>query len=308
MYLSYYGDVKKKARCKLHGDMVKNFIGDFYHMRNSYTQTQFDLRFNDILSKYEPYRSYLENKLYPSRNSWARYSIAKVFTAGAKSTQRVESINGVLKKHLDRGTLLKDLVKVVESELKKELQYIRIKDYYGLNPSVGLPSTFNTIFKEIDNILQAHLSLIPLSLQQSNSTFGDIIEHEYDLPQIRLHELILEISYIATTSSSPTTPHYLVILKDSSLICTCMSKFEVISSDTNVVITQKMKTSANISLQYIEQIRPTNVIIPAIREKVNKKVQFGTAMSLAKTSVQIAVSEGAITEFIHVAKIFWLFC
>ncbi|PKB92092.1 hypothetical protein RhiirA5_446071 [Rhizophagus irregularis] len=52
-----------------------------------------------------------------------------------------------------------------------------------------------------------------------------------------------------------------------------------------------MKTSANISLQYIEQIRPTNVIIPAIREKVNKKVQFGTAMSLAKTSVQIAVSE-----------------
>ncbi|PKC16060.1 hypothetical protein RhiirA5_407489 [Rhizophagus irregularis] len=205
MYLSYYGDVKKKARCKLHGDMVKNFIGDFYHMRNSYTQTQFDLRFNDMLSKYEPCRSYLENKLYPSRNSWARYSIAKVFTAGAESTQRVESINGVLKKHLDR-------------------------DYYGSNPSVGLPSTFNTIFKEIDNILQAHLSLIPLSLQQinqvteSNSTFGDIIEHEYDLPQIRLHELILEISYIATTSSSPTTPHYLVILKDSSLICTCISK------------------------------------------------------------------------------------
>ncbi|EXX50753.1 hypothetical protein GLOIN_2v1774635 [Rhizophagus irregularis DAOM 181602=DAOM 197198] len=147
-----------------------------------------------------------------------------------------------------------------------------------------------------------------MQVTESNSTFGDIIEHEYDLPQIRLHELILEISYIATTSSSPTTPHYLVILKDSSLICTCMSKFEVISSDTNVVITQKMKTSANISLQYIEQIRPTNVIIPAIREKVNKKVQFGTAMSLAKTSVQIAVSEGAITEFIHVAKIFWLFC
>ena len=116
-------NVKKKARCKLHGDMVKNFIGDFYHMRNSYTQTQFDLRFNDMLSKYEPCRSYLENKLYPSRNSWARYSIAKIFTAGVESTQRVESINGVLKKHLDRGTLLKDLVKVIESELEKELQY-----------------------------------------------------------------------------------------------------------------------------------------------------------------------------------------
>jgi hypothetical protein len=70
-----------------------------------------------------------------------------------------------LKKHLDRGTLLKELVKVVESKLEKELQYIRIKDYYGSNPSVGLPSTYNTIFKEIDRILQVHLSPIPLSLQ-----------------------------------------------------------------------------------------------------------------------------------------------
>ncbi|PKK62086.1 hypothetical protein RhiirC2_787937 [Rhizophagus irregularis] len=95
-----------------------------------------------------------------------------------------------------------------------------------------------------------------MQVTESNSTFGGIIEHEYDLPQIRLHELILDISvndfqklwefsYIATTSSSPTTPHYVVIFKDSSSICTCMSI-------------------------------------------INK----------AKTSVQIAVSEGAITEFI----------
>ncbi|CAB5391936.1 unnamed protein product [Rhizophagus irregularis] len=68
---------------------------------------------------------------------------------------------------------------------------------------------------------------------ESNLTFGGIIEHKYDLPQIRLYELILDISvndfqklwefsYIATTSSSPTTPHYVVIFKDSSSICTCM--------------------------------------------------------------------------------------
>jgi hypothetical protein len=62
-------NIKKKARCKLHDDMVKNFFKDFYHMRNSYTQIQFDLRYNNMLVKYEPCRSYLENKLYPSRNS-----------------------------------------------------------------------------------------------------------------------------------------------------------------------------------------------------------------------------------------------
>ncbi|EXX50615.1 hypothetical protein RirG_269120 [Rhizophagus irregularis DAOM 197198w] len=94
-------NVKKKAKSKLHGEMINNFIGDFHHMRNSYTQCQFELRYKEMLTKYEPCRTYLEKKLYSSRESWARYAIGKVFTAGVESTQRVESINGVLKKHLD---------------------------------------------------------------------------------------------------------------------------------------------------------------------------------------------------------------
>ena len=120
-----------------------------------------------MLTKYEPCRSYPERKLYPSHESWAKYAIAKVFTVGVESIQRVESINGVLKKHLDRGTLLKELVKVVENELEKETQYNRIKDYYGSNPSTDLPSTYNTIFKDINFILKDYLAPIPLSLQRA---------------------------------------------------------------------------------------------------------------------------------------------
>ncbi|EXX69128.1 hypothetical protein RirG_098850 [Rhizophagus irregularis DAOM 197198w] len=107
-----------------------------------------------MLTKYEPCQAYLENKLYPSRESWARYSIGKIFTAGVESTQQVESINGVLKKHLDRSTLLKKLVKEVERELNKEAHYSRLNNYYGSNPSIGLPSTYKTIFKDIDSILK----------------------------------------------------------------------------------------------------------------------------------------------------------
>ena len=120
-----------------------------------------------MLSKYGPCRSYLENRLYPSRTYWARYSITKVFTAGIESTQRVESINGVIKKMVDRGTLLKELIEAIENELDKEAQYTRIKDYYGTNLPVGLLSIYNTIFKEIDSVLQEFLSPIPLSLQRA---------------------------------------------------------------------------------------------------------------------------------------------
>ncbi|CAB5190655.1 unnamed protein product [Rhizophagus irregularis] len=94
-------NVKKKAKSKLRGEIINNFIEDFYHMRNSYTQCQFESRYKEMLTKYEPCQAYLENKLYPSRESWARYSIGKIFTAGVESTQQIKSINGVLKKHLD---------------------------------------------------------------------------------------------------------------------------------------------------------------------------------------------------------------
>lgn len=117
-------NIKRKSKSKLRGDMAKNFVTDFYIMRNSYNEEQFDMRYHEMLNKYEPCHSYLENWLYPSRNSWARYSIAKTFTAGIESTQRVESINGVIKKLVDRGTRLKELVIAIERESDKESYFI----------------------------------------------------------------------------------------------------------------------------------------------------------------------------------------
>ena len=352
-------NVKKKARSKLHGEMVNSFVKDFYHMRNSYNQYQFESRYNEMLIKYEKCRSYLEKKLYPNHKSWARYSIAKIFMAGVESTQRVESLNGVLKKHVHRGTLLKELVIEIENELNKEEQYNRIRDYYGSNPSVGLPSTYGTIFKDIDSVLKDSLAPIPLSLQRAqmkqallyqgilvsieqvnefDEELNSIVEHIYDRPQIRLRELLLgidckeiqeiwEVNYIAASSTSK--PHYVVILKDMTLLCTCMyiinqgmpcrhqyrillqsnkaifhmgfihlRWFKSIPSEMNnyITIARGIKTYTTNSLQYIDQMRSTNIYTSNIRENVGKKLQFGTAMSVAKTSVQIAVAEGVTTE------------
>ncbi|CAB4429007.1 unnamed protein product [Rhizophagus irregularis] len=329
-------NIKKKAKALLRNDMVQNFIEDFYHMRNSYTEYQFELRYTEMLTKYELCRSYLEKKLYPSRESWARYAISKVFTAGVESTQRVESINGVLKKHLDRGTLLKELVKVIENELDKEAQYSRIKEYYGSNPSTGLPSTYNTIFKNIDSILKDHLAPIPLSLQRAqmkqsllyqgilisidqvkesdNEQSNDIIERIYDKPQIRLQDLLSDINsdeiqeiweiYYITVTSSTSTPHYVVILKDSTLFCTCMY---IINQGMPCrhqyrVLLQSSKAIFHMGFIhprcYIDQIWSANVYTSNIKEKVSKKIEFGSTMSVVKTSVQVAVAEGVASELI----------
>ncbi|PKY28777.1 hypothetical protein RhiirB3_391314 [Rhizophagus irregularis] len=161
---------------------------------------------------------------------------------------------GKIRDFKNQGTLLKELVKVIENELDKEAQYNRIKEYYGSNLSTGLLSTYNTIFKNIDSILKDHLAPIPLSLQRAqmkqsllyqrilisidqvkesdNEQSNDIIERIYDKPQIRLQDLLSDINsdeiqeiweiYYITITSSTSTPHYVVILKDSTLFCTCM--------------------------------------------------------------------------------------
>ncbi|RGB21823.1 hypothetical protein C1646_777187 [Rhizophagus diaphanus] len=143
----------------------------------------------------------------------------------------------------------------IERELDKESHYTQINDFYESNPSVGLPSTYNTIFKELDSVLQANLLAIPLSIQKAqmnqlllyqanlvsinqvedeetnfnNGIFG-VLGHSHDIPQIRLWDLLNGISYnditeiwkVSYITSKTSKSHYIVILKDVMLLCTCM--------------------------------------------------------------------------------------
>jgi hypothetical protein len=100
----------------LHSEMIKSFIKNFYYMQNSYNEYQFEVKYNDILTKYKPCWFYFEKKLYLTCNSWIRYSIAKVFTIEIELTQCIESLNKVFKKHVNQEILLKELVKKIENK------------------------------------------------------------------------------------------------------------------------------------------------------------------------------------------------
>ena len=75
-------------------------------------------------------------------------------------------------------------------------------------------------------------SLISIDqINEINDEIDSIVERIYDRLQIKLRELLLdidhkkiqeiwEVSYIAASSTSK--PHYVVILKDMTLLCTCM--------------------------------------------------------------------------------------
>ncbi|CAG8801922.1 14562_t:CDS:2 [Cetraspora pellucida] len=185
----------------------------------------------------------------------AKYSTAKVFTAGVEATQHVEAINGILKKHLDRKNFIKEISKAM-------ITIDQIKEF-------DVEST-------------------------------DLVEHIYNTPQIRLHDLlsdinndeiqeIWEVYYIATMLSTSKL-HYIVILSDST------SLFWPVETTNHITIFQKTKTYTTKSLHYINQIQIANNYTSTIKENVNNKIKFSATMSVTKISIQFAVEEGATPE------------
>ena len=64
----------------------------------------------------------------------------------------------------------------------------------------------------------------------------------------------------------------------------------------NISIANEKTSYEATSLCFMNQIRLDNIYTPAVKEHVNKKAQYGTTMSLAKTSIQITIEEGATAE------------
>ncbi len=162
-------------------------------------------------------------------------------------------------------------------------------------------------------------------VNESNDKPNSIVKHIYDRPQIKLQQLLLgidhkeiqeiwEINYIVISSISK--PYYIVILKDITLLCTCMyiinqempcrhqyqillqsnkaifhisfihtCWFELMLFETNNYITITWGTKAYTTnlLQYINQMQTANIYTSDIRENFNKKLKFIVMFSKYQT-------------------------
>ncbi|CAG8827763.1 6479_t:CDS:2, partial [Cetraspora pellucida] len=150
-------------------------------------------------------------------------------------------------------------------------------------------------------------------VKELDANYNDIIERLDDVPQIHLAELMIDIPYDAIKElwevsyiGFASKPNYVVILNDSTFLYYATFHisllhthwFESFSSDiTNfVTVFRGIQSATSVPLHYMNQVRTCNVYTTAIRSHINKKVQFGTTMFVAKTSIQIAVSESVTEE------------
>ncbi|CAG8674428.1 16889_t:CDS:2, partial [Cetraspora pellucida] len=213
-------------------------------------------------------------KISFSCKSWAKYVTSKIFITSVESTQHVESINSVLKKHCDQSTFLKELIKTLEQKLEIKLYYTCIRDYYGFNPLSGLLLTYKTIFKDIDLVLIDHLAHTPLSLQQA-----------------QMNQALLYQKALITNKQISTKQNFYFYL---------ISTIEHLYDVLQIRLQELLLGILSNEVQETWKICSANVYTSSMKNNINKKHQFGTTMLIAKTSVQIALAENVITELIRV--------
>ncbi|CAG8817791.1 23134_t:CDS:2, partial [Gigaspora margarita] len=164
-----------------------------------------------------------ERRLNPSKTKWAVCYINNQFTAGANSTQRVESLNRKIHTCVGSNSSLLELVKEIQDVLDKESNYMRMKEYENEIPKVGLATVPKTFFNSIETIISQYLMPTMVFKEQVNMDYDEgMREDNYELMKVHLvnmvekvgHEQIIEIWKL--TLSCGTKTQYIILTVDEN--------------------------------------------------------------------------------------------
>jgi hypothetical protein len=145
-------NLRKKLKSKL-GIRFEEFRHKFYACRNSLCTELFESRWVQLIDQYPESAKYMTDTLYINKESWGIPWIRNQFTAGAQSTQRIESINKQIHDKVDRSTSLCDLVININDYVKSEEHFENFEISRNALPTVGLPMLHNRFFGQADDII-----------------------------------------------------------------------------------------------------------------------------------------------------------
>ncbi|CAB5388087.1 unnamed protein product [Rhizophagus irregularis] len=256
----------------------------FIKTRNSSCVEDFERRWQRLITNYPAAKSYLQNKLYPIRFSWAYCYTQTRFTAGTTTTQRAESENNTIKLEGLHTASLVYLTQQIHMRLEKERQYAEFEDQKTRNIMTSIPHIDEKFFGSIIQILKEFLTpniliiakkeisesilyeAIQISLNLNLDTLDfeytpqdDAIENKYDYKKALLKDLMKNIpnSFIIevwrvqpSIGAQPWLTQYVILLQDGSHICTCLMLINkgIICRHFIRILTKSASAFFNISL------------------------------------------------------------
>ncbi|CAG8542881.1 5408_t:CDS:2, partial [Racocetra persica] len=135
---------------------------DLYNAIRRYTKQMGNQRENDAADMVKWLMEQQERE--PGWAIYIEFEGAKIyvfttFCAGMQSTQRVESLNGIIKGEVGAKMTLLNLGKSIQTKLEREAQHQRLSEYKNALPTRGLPTISSVFFKTIQNDIKKFLTL-----------------------------------------------------------------------------------------------------------------------------------------------------
>ncbi|CAB4395984.1 unnamed protein product [Rhizophagus irregularis] len=181
-------NLQKKLKGKL-GSQFEEFHRKFYVCRNSLCEELFEIRWRQLVGQYPVAVKYLTNTLYSTKNSWVVPWIRNRFTAGAQSTQRIESINSYVHGKVDRSTLLCNLLVSINDHVKNDEHFKQFEVEQNALPTIGMPMLNTRFFSQVDDIIKEFLT--PTMLKKQRGQMNQSVC--YDISQITDWRHLMEI-------------------------------------------------------------------------------------------------------------------
>lgn len=118
----------KHTRAKL-SIQFSSFIQDFWATYRAVSPDEFEHLWGELTLQYPVMQDYLNGELYPCRERWAWAWISTRFTAGIRTTGRVESENRISKASVGAKTSAKQpfdfLNRWTNEQASQDLQHVR---------------------------------------------------------------------------------------------------------------------------------------------------------------------------------------
>ena len=108
------------------------FQSEFWRVYRTTSPAAFEKEYQELVEKYPAARPYLDEYIYPFKKQWASAWTVAVFSAGARTTGRVESENGLTKVFATSKTTIKDLFRGLFKRAESQLHKSRSQPFVSL--------------------------------------------------------------------------------------------------------------------------------------------------------------------------------
>ncbi|CAG8809582.1 7368_t:CDS:2, partial [Gigaspora margarita] len=274
----------------------QQFENDFFFCHNTLLTNLFESQWQSLKMKYPSAVQYINHQLEPLKVKWAACYNNTQFTAGANTTQCVESLNKKIYDCVQKKSLLLNLTKEIQEILDNEAKYMRIEEYKDQIPTTRMMTVNNMNYDDL------------IKNQVDQDYVKEACKDNYEASKILLEEIlstidrtkIVEIWQLAISGS--LTSHYLILISDGSYRCTC--NLLITHGYPYLSGTEHISNTSDFNLVYIKQLCSNEIYTPELRQINSNHIKYGRAQGIMHKMIDLVLDTNSYEEMIRICHEF----